>query len=253
MDLQSKIPENKTISVFVVEDEIESLRMMQDYVKRQGQLELAGHATNGEQALEAVKKNNYDLILIDLNLPGLNGMEVLRYIDTNMEKKPQIIITTAFIEHAVQGFEIGAIDYLPKPISFERFQKAIARVRQKISARLAYEGKLGVLNIKEKNQMHRVRFKDIRYLSSHGKHTIIHTTKRDYETASLLKDVLENISSVFFLRVHKQYVINLKYASHLRYDSGGRYVLSLRGDAETNLPVGARFSKELREKLNTMN
>lgn len=177
----------------------------------------------------------------------VSGIEVI----SSLENCPYVIFSTAFDEYAVKAFELGAIDYLLKPFSLERFNVSIDRFLQ--AQGQSNKAQLDVKNLglsfKEKGRHYLVSHEDILYLASNAKHTLIHTQSRSFETARLLKEVNAKLPQEKYQRIHRQFIVNLLAISHIEYDLGGRYLAFLRDDDETTLPVGRKYVAALKSRL----
>jgi two-component system response regulator LytT len=235
------------ISVFIAEDEQPALELLTDYILNIPELKLGGIARDGVEAFKKLSENTYDLLFMDINLPVISGIEVLE----KLESIPYVIFTTAYDQYAIKAFEMGVVDYLLKPFSSERFnqaaEKAIKAIYDKKSCLESLQ-QLG-LSFKEHENHYILAYEDIIYLSSHARHTVIHTEKRDFETALLLKNIEQRLPENLFIRIHKQYVVNLKHVSHFQYFIGGQYVVYLLDEDKTTLPVGRSFASVLKERL----
>ncbi len=235
------------ITVFIAEDRQSSMELLMDYLMDRPELKLEGIAKNGEEALQKLSDNDYDLLFLDINLPIMSGIEVLKKLDVI----PYVIFTTSYDKYAIKAFELGAVDYLLKPFSVERFNlavdKAVAAIRDE-KVRLDTPKKLG-LSFKEGAKHYIIAYTDIVYFSSNARNTIIHTEGRDFETLTLLKDMVEKISKDIFIRIHKQFIVNLAYVATLEYMQGGQYEVTLKDEERTKLPVGQKFASDLKKKL----
>lgn len=238
---------NTEITAFIVEDEFPARELMVDYVTARPELKLVGFARDAAEALEKLRDRDIDLLFLDVQLPDRSGIELLG----DLQRVRHVVFTTAHDGHAIRAFEIGAVDYLLKPISEERFQQAVDRVLAVAGARDRWfqPSQLG-LSIKEGDNHFLIPHNEIVYLTSHGKRTIIHGTRRDHESARLLKDVEADLPAALFQRVHKQYVVNLGYLSHIQHLIGGRYEAYLKDEDESVLPVGRQYADALKSKMN---
>ncbi len=240
--------QQKTYSVIIVEDELPARKLLSGYLTTFPELKITATARNGEQALKLLSENSYDLAFMDIDLPVITGIEVLENLTTEL---PYLIFTTGHDSYAVRAFELGGLDYLLKPYSAQRFKEAIVRFKKvqesKKKKQLTYINYC--LAFKENYKQHLIAFEDIVYISSHSKHSVIHTKKKEFETAMLLKDIQSKLPENMFLRIHKQFIINFMYLSKLQHDSGGQYLAQLRNDDETSLPVGKKSIMDLKNIL----
>ncbi|HNW99630.1 MAG TPA: LytTR family DNA-binding domain-containing protein [Bacteroidales bacterium] len=202
------------IKCIAIDDEPPALMQMEDYISKIPFLELVKTFDNGLESLEFIKKNEIDLIFLDIQMEGFSGLQLLNV----MKKKPRIILTTAYDRYAIQAFDLDVSDYLLKPISFERFLKAVEKVYDQISssqktavppvvvAEPAQEGK-NYIFVKTEYRMQRVDFKDILYVEGLKEYLIIQTATGRVITLQNFKTMEEMLPSSNFVRVHKSYMV----------------------------------------------
>ncbi|HPA71884.1 MAG TPA: LytTR family DNA-binding domain-containing protein [Spirochaetota bacterium] len=233
--------------VFIVEDEMPARDKLTDYILSREELALAGSAKCGKEALEKLAAGGFDLLFLDINLPDISGLDVLG----SLEDPPHVIFTTAYDEFAVKAFELGALDYLLKPFTRERFNAAVDRFLAAAQRGSSQRERLldAGLPVREGGRHHIIPFGEILYFTSHGKHTVVHTAHRDFETPVLLGDIEEKLAGGPFLRVHRQHIVNVRHIASLRYHLGGRYIVTLRDEDDTELPVGRAFAGPLKKAL----
>ncbi len=235
------------LSTFIVEDELPARELMVDYVLSRPELRLDGMARDGQEAIEKLQqKREIDLLFLDIQLPDCNGIEILEQVS----RVHHVVFTTAHDSHAIRAFEIGAVDYVLKPIAIERFNQAVDRVLELRDHRQFFRPSRLGLSIKEGENHYLLPYQEIVYLSSNRKHTILHTVRKDHESARLLKDFEESLPPELFQRIHKQHIVNLSFISHIQHLIGGRYEAFLKDEDETTLPVGRQFADSLKQKLN---
>ncbi|TGL60477.1 LytR/AlgR family response regulator transcription factor [Leptospira sarikeiensis] len=238
------------LSVFIAEDEYPARELLVRYIMARPELRLAGMAEDGDQAFQIIQESNFDILFMDIDLPGRSGIQVLE----SLNRPTYVIFTTADSKFAVQAFDLGAVDYLLKPFTSERFDLAVDRAlkfkhSENTEKTNVSENTEQFLSFSENSVRYRIEYKDILYFTSNNKRTIIHTFRKDYETSKLLKDILETLPVQKFLRIHKQHVVNLQFVSHIHYTAGGAYLVYLKDEEETPLPVGRTFASELRKRL----
>ncbi|MBL8020909.1 MAG: response regulator transcription factor [Leptospirales bacterium] len=229
------------LTCYVIEDEPPARELLFRLIERRKDLKLLGWAGDANAALNYLKMSPADLIFLDVHLPGMSGFEFLEALGLC----PPVVFTTAGTGHAVPAFTYGAVDFLLKPFTEERFDMAVNRVIQSASKSATTNPGLA---IREDENHYLIPFNDIIYLSSAGKASAIHTTDRDFETQKLLKD-LEARMPEGFLRIHKQFIVNLAFVSHIRYRVGGGYTAFLKDSDETSLPVGRQFAAALKTRF----
>jgi DNA-binding LytR/AlgR family response regulator len=231
-------------SVLVVEDEVPARELIVDYLLARQELRLCGLARSGEEALSQMTARDFDLVLMDIRLPRLTGIEVLG----RLEKVPYIIFTTAHEKYALRAFDYGAVDYLLKPFGADRFNRSIDRflaVRD-AGARAAPENGFA---LREAGRLRILPYQDIIYATSHGKRTVLHTVTGDREAPVMLKEVELRLPPAMFARIHKRHIVNMRYISWLEYYIGGQYLAFLNDEDESSLTVGRMYAPSLKARL----
>jgi two-component system response regulator LytT len=192
------------IKIGIVDDEILARKVLEDYCSKIDNFELVVSTGNPLEFINFIQQNDLDLIFLDIEMPELNGMEVLR----SMIKPPKVILTTAYSEYALESYNYGVIDYLLKPIKIERFLIAINKVSaSKITQPKKNSGN-DELQIKHDGMPVNISFKSILYIQSFGNYLKIFTDSRMY----LISETLINITTLLsenFQRTHKSYISNL--------------------------------------------
>jgi two-component system, LytTR family, response regulator len=199
------------ISCLIVEDEPNAMKIIEGYIAQVSSLQLAGTCRDGEEALKFIAHQNVDLIFLDINLPDINGLQLSGQLGSQ-----NIIITTAYSEHAVESYSINAIDYLLKPISFNRFCQTI------IKARSVLENKKGISSAKEPEpifvkdgkKLVSVEYSSILYIESASEYASIVTPSSKHLIYKRMKD-LENELPPNFTRVHQSYIVNINAISKI--------------------------------------
>lgn len=192
------------IKIGIIDDEILARKVIEDYCSKIDNFELVLSTGNPLEFINFIQQNKVDLIFLDIEMPELSGIEILR----SMIAPPKVILTTAYSEYALESYDYGVVDYLLKPIKIERFLKAINKVLAlKITQLKNNRGKEG-LQIKHDGLPVNISFKSILYIQSFGNYLKIFTDSRMY----LISDTLINITTLLpdnFQRSHKSYITNL--------------------------------------------
>ncbi len=243
--------DEKIYQTLIIEDEYPARMLMIDFILNCPELKLAGIAEDGNKALDLLSEKEFDLVFVDINLPVFSGIDIIKKAKND---KTFFILTTAYSEYAVEAFNLDAIDYLLKPFSFERFRKSVEKAIKFIkesnsSKTIQNANNSGQLNFQSESTTYLLPFQDIHYISSHNKSSVIHTEIKDYETPKLLKELEEKLPPTLFIRIHKGFLVNKEWISSLKYDKGGAYILQLRNEDETVLPVGRVYANSLKETL----
>jgi DNA-binding LytR/AlgR family response regulator len=186
-----------------------------------------------------VEKHSPEIVLLDIQMPEFSGLEFIK----RLEKPVNIILTTAYQQFALDGFELDVVDYLLKPISYERFLKAINKVRSRqIGTSTAGPGER---LIKSGHSIYRVRYSDIQYIEGMREYVRYHTSDSWYMELVSLKHLEESLPFPMFKRVHKSFIVNLRYASSLHT---GYMMIN-----ERKIPVGLTYRHEVSDWFNKNN
>ncbi|MBW0432047.1 DNA-binding response regulator [Leptospira yasudae] len=233
-------------SVLIVEDEAPARELLRKYLEEWTSFKIDAVAGNGRQALEVLERKNFDLVFLDVNLPEKSGIQVL---EEKGKPAPALVFTTAYRDHALRAFEAGALDYLLKPYSRERFRETMTRVEEFLSVRKKGNKAEAYLFFRESGILHRLSLSKLLYLTANGKKCVLHSTEKDHETPKLLGDLEEELPGDRFVRIHKKYILNLEYISGMKSNAGGGYEVFLNDEDETVLPVGREYVSVLKEKF----
>lgn len=221
------------IKCIIVDDEPLAISLLEHYVEKIPFLELVFSTENPIQALEYIQNNESDLIFLDIQMPELTGINFMKIVGT----KQKYILTTAYSEYALEGYEHNIIDYLLKPISFERFQKSALKARERFSFQ---EEENTHFFVKSSGQQHRIRFHDILYIESIKDYVNIRTVAEEYIVLDTLKSMESQLSDQF-VRIHKSFIINLDKIKSI----GAKKVLL----PEHEIPIGESYRGSLLDKL----
>lgn len=192
------------IKVGIVDDEILARKVLEDYCSKINNLEIVLSTGNPLEFINFTQQNDIDLIFLDIKMPELNGMEILR----SMIKPPKVILTTAYSEYALESYNYGVVDYLLKPIKIERFLKAINKVSALKITQLKKNRGSEELQIKHDGMPVNISFKSILYIQSFGNYLKIFTDSRMYLISETLTNITTRLSESF-QRTHKSYISNL--------------------------------------------
>jgi len=197
------------LKCLVIDDEPLAISLLSDYVKKTEGLELAGSFTNPIEALHFIEATTIDLLFLDVQMPELTGLQLGKILRGRIP----IILTTAYEEYALQGYELDVIDYLVKPISLERFLVAVQKARSRLlpasdeAAKTPAAGSSNYIFVKTNYKTQRINLDDILYLEGLGDYVQIHLPGERVLTLMNMKDLVEILPSDRFMRVHKSYLI----------------------------------------------
>jgi DNA-binding LytR/AlgR family response regulator len=201
------------IRCLIVDDEPLAQRVLEKYITDVPYLELAGKCGNAMEAMEVLREKQTDLIFLDINMPKLSGMDFLK----TQKNVPLIVITTAYPEYALEGYELSVLDYLLKPIPFDRFLRAAEKAeeallsRQLRAAQPAQARKEGdpFIFIKSSKKTYKVNLNNILYIEALGDYVKVFTTDKMIVTYQSLKNIETLLPAKTFPRIHKSYIISL--------------------------------------------
>lgn len=223
------------IRCIIVDDEPLSLETLEAYIKDTPNLQLVAQCQDAFQALDILKKQSIDLIFLDINMPKLSGISMLK----SLEKSPLVIFTTAYSEHAVEGFELDAIDYLLKPFSFERFVKAVNKASDRLENN--DKSKTDYIMLKSDKKIYKIDLDDILYIQAYGDYVKVVSTQKTVLTHRTMKNMEENLQNEHFIRIHKSYIIAIK---HIKVIEGNQVKIN-----DEFLPIGISFKENLLKSL----
>lgn len=224
----------------IVDDEPPATRILENYIGKVNFLEKVGVFNDSLKALEFLNTQSVDVIFLDIQMPQLTGLQLSRIISKNIK----IIFTTAYPDFALEGFELNAVDYLLKPISFERFYQAVSKLNSEPKIVVSNQNNLpDFLFVKTdgKNKFQKIFLSDILYVESLQNYVCIHTEKQQIITHSSLKNVIEYLPENEFIQTHKSYVVSLKHI-----ESTDNFSVFVNGK---ELPIGATFKDAFFDKI----
>ncbi len=191
----------------IIDDEELARTLLKTYIDRLDNIEIVASLENPLKAINILKSEPIDVIFLDIQMPELKGTDLAKIIPSTT----QIIFTTAYSEYALEGFELNALDYLLKPITFDRFLAAIQKIKKdpKINE---VEGKI---TVKSGYDLHKIKYSDILYIESDSEYVIFHTTYKKIMSHQTLKSLEETLPELF-MRVHRSFIINKNYVTALK-------------------------------------
>lgn len=216
----------------IVDDEPLAQQVIENHISKTESLILLKKCRNAVEAFNCISQSNVDLIFLDIKMPSMNGIEFIK----SLRKPPAFIFTTAYPEHAVMSYELEAVDYLLKPITYERFLSAIAKfLKQNVNSitvpLFSY--------FKVNGKMVKVEHKDIIYAQSIKDYIIINTLKGNYIIHMTMKYLAELLPDTGFRRVHRSFLISLPHVTSI-----GRNEIELH---QVKIPIGENFRINIRD------
>lgn len=228
-----------SLTCLIVEDEPLARSLLTDYVRKIPSLELIDASPSPLHALEIIKTNPVDLMFLDIQMPELTGIGLLK----SLVKKPMVIFTTAYSEYALEGYDLDVVDYLLKPITFERFLRSINKVQllrnfgQEKSAMTADD----FIFVKDGTKLVKIMINDILYVEGLKDYVTIFTKTQKIVSLQRLKAMEEQLPSSLFVRIHNSYIVSLRAITSVH-----------KSEVEIGaafLPVGETFKKSFKEAI----
>jgi len=243
-----------TTTVLIAEDEHLAAEALADWVKATPGLQLVAVCEDGEEALEQIRTLKPALVLTDIQMPGLTGLQVVQALQGDAHQ-PRIIFTTAYDQHALTAFELHAVDYLLKPFSRERFDEAIAHVLRDAAPSPAdvaqalgapHDAPLTRLLVRDQGKIFPLQVADIECLRSDNKYTAITSKGRSFLVRLPIADFEAKLDATRFLRVQRGCIVNLDFVDSMTPDENSQLVVQLRDG--TRITANREVSKMLREQ-----
>jgi DNA-binding LytR/AlgR family response regulator len=230
------------LKCLIVDDEELGRMLIENYVQRLG-LTIVAQCRNPIEALKIMQSNEIDLIFLDIQMPEMNGLQFIK----SLHYKPLVILTTAYPEHALESYTLDVVDYLLKPIRFERFtlavNKALERHRFRTDVAHDNEGlEKGVLLVKSEHRIHRLKLSDILYIQSLSEYVSFHLNGSRILSLGALKSLENELPASQFIRVHKSYIVAIDKIDFL--DGNTIQV------GKEKIPVGPSYKEQLLSHFN---
>ena len=197
----------------IVDDEKPARELLKLHTSKISELELVGICSNAIQAKKFLAENAVDILLLDIQMDELTGLDLLRML----KEQPITILTTAYSEFALESYELDVVDYLIKPISFKRFFKSITKAMELAQAKAMLSNSIPTTDttsvdhifVKIENQLVKIAYKDLLYLESYGEYVKLHTAEKMNITLKTLSSFDEILPKDLFYRLHRSYIVNL--------------------------------------------
>ena len=239
-------------NVLIVDDEFLARKLLQGYVTKIENLNLVGTAQNAAEAFSLVNEHQIDILLLDIHMPDLNGIELAR----TLSNVPAIIFTTAYSEYALESYEVSAVDYLLKPIAFPRFSAAIEKAIAKLKSlettstepaivethQEANDQKTYML-VKADYRLYKINFDDLLYIEGQHEYVSFYTRTKRITALYSLKNLEEQLPADKFIRVHKSYIVSIDEIQEIEPLS-----ITVAGQ---KMPLGGSYRDALMNKLGT--
>jgi len=225
------------ITCIIVDDEPSALDVIAIHAAKMPELEVLGLYADPFKARDFLKDNPVDLVFLDINMPGLSGLQLLDQLSV----RPKVVFTTAYSEYALDSYDYEAVDYLLKPIEFDRFAKAVQKVKKLINA----EGKDGVLSkylfLKDGYKQVKTCIAEIYYIQSDGNYLNVITPSGRVNTRMTLNQMIDQLPAASFIRVHNSYVVNIEQIDRIE---NNQIIIS-----DNSISIGPSYKEALQRRL----
>jgi len=228
------------INCIIIDDEPLARKGLREYIQDVDFLELVGEFDNPLKATECFEDQKIELMFLDIHMPKLTGIEFLR----SLQHPPQVIFTTAYPQYAVEGFDLNVVDYLVKPISFERFLKSVMKAKEVLSRQPASTSQSSAddyVFIKADNKLVKIFYHEILFVEALQNYVTIYTANKKYITYLTFKSVEESLPAEQFIRVHKSYLVS---AAKIESIEGNCIRIG-----QHEIPISRSIKDEVMEKL----
>lgn len=222
---------NKFKCVVVDDDEL-SIELIKNYIENLDFLYLEASFTNPAEGIKYLQENKIDILFCDIQMPVISGIELVRSLDD----PPNVIMTTSSINHAIDAYDCNVVDYLVKPVAFDRFLKACKKVK-KHEEKVTNKSQNDSLFVKINSQMIRFNINDILFVEANGDYVSIHTTQNKYVASTTLREIEETLDPVYFTRIHRSYIVALN-----KIDKISNNQVFIKNE---KLPISSSFKEHL--------
>lgn len=225
------------MNCIALDDEPLALDIIEAYVKKHPELHLVACCNNAAEASEILKKQSIDLMFLDIQMPGINGLNFIR----SLEQKPLFMFTTAYSEYAIDGFELDAIDYLLKPIAYDRFEKAVEKAKEYYSIKnnldvIESDLENEYIFVKANQQLVKLSYGEILYVEAFADYVKIFLNDRKIVTLQTMKKMESKLPKDIFSRVHRSFIVNRKAV-----ESFSTSICEVNG---VKIPVGKSYKND---------
>ena len=226
------------MTCIAIDDEPKALEVIERYCQKISLASLKATFREPLKAIEFLGREKVDLIFLDINMPDISGMQLLQ----TLSPRPLVIFTTAYSKYAVESYGLNAVDYLLKPVTFERFLMAINRAATALSSKNTTGlNEDAAVFIKSGPQTYRVKVSEILYLEKNGNYITVHLKDGNILIRENMGDIFDLVPAADFIRVHKSYVVSIRHISMIEV-----HQLIVNGE---KIPIGSTYRDSLRDRL----
>lgn len=237
----------KDMNVLIVDDELHARKLLADYVNKVPFLHLVKTCMNVFEAIEVMQQECIDLLILDIQMPSMTGMEFAR----SLNQRPIIIFSTAYSEYALESYELDVADYLLKPIEFPRFLQSVYKAKSRHEAKLSAKETVLVRNpnierddfiiVKDGAKIHKIDYSDLLYIEGQREYVTFHTIQKNITALYVMKNLEDILPGDRFMRIHKSYIVAVKYIEMIEGN-----MLKISGE---KIPIGGSYKNALLDRL----
>ncbi len=241
------------IRALIVDDEYPARAELRFRLSRYPDVEVVGEAATAREALQLVAALEYDVLFLDVHMPGLNGLELARQLREGQRPAPSVVFVTAYDEYAVEAFGTRAVDYLLKPVDDERLAETIDRLREEHRGPRGEEPPaegpscLVWIPTEKEGKTIPVALEEVIFISAEGENVFVHTGAEALRTRFTLHQLNERLPQDRFFRCHRSYIVNIYQVREIIPYFSGTYLLSMKDRNRTRIPVSRGNAKRLKQ------
>lgn len=245
------------LKALIVDDEYPARMELRYLLEEFSQVEVVGEATNAVEALQLINALDYSIIFLDINMPGVNGLELSKQIKDNPQK-PNVIFVTAHEEYAIGAFGVDAVDYLLKPVNPGRLTQAIAKVENRISKTKSIVKPrdedssfthLDIIPVENQGKTVLLKHSDIIFVNAQNDYCTFKTFDKQFLSRFTLKDLETRLNKNLFFRCHRSYLVNIKRVLEVTPLYNGTLLLTVEDKEKNEVPVSRSQAKQIRNLL----
>jgi two-component system LytT family response regulator len=240
---------NTRIRTLVADDEPIARARMLSLLRDEPDIEVIGECETGPQAISAIERTSPDLVLLDIQMPQIDGLTLARTLGRSM---PAVVFVTAYDEYALRAFEVHALDYVLKPYSTERFKSALVHARQHLTAKRASGAaqpapeRRDRLVVKSSGRIYFIRTRDIDWCEASGNYVRLHVGAQTHLVRGTMAHIESQLDQAQFVRIHRSTIVNVDRIQELHSSFGGEYVVLLHDKTRLTLSRGYREGLQTR-------
>lgn len=225
-------------NVLIVDDEFLARKLLQEYVQKVDSLNLVDCCPDAIKAMDTLRREKIDILLLDIQMPDLTGLDLLKTIDN----QPATILTTAYSDYAVDAFTLGVVDYLLKPFDFLRFLQAINKAIEHVSlSENATSKSPDYIMVKADYKLYKINYEDLLYIEGQREYVTFHTQSKRITALFSLKNLEDTLPADKFVRVHKSFIVSLHYIEDIN-----KTTVTVAGN---KIPIGESYRDDLIARL----